>query len=234
MVVLRENLREVQSDIFEASLIASLKWLESEWSKFVSDPVLTCQFTDRFGADKQRNERDNRQRDKPFPLPNCDLLVVTFAVNNQGYNKFALQQLGAKKSFMCGKGLFRKEHLVPIDVGIGLQFEGSNIEETHAFSQLWQRLWPNKTVIIRQNATNAKYKIQLNLDEQVSVPQRGENDYDTMFVETTLILKTYTGISVMRPTAKKMNLQYAKRNFDEKWVFDTFETERARKNRIEA
>jgi hypothetical protein len=209
-LVPRNTAKLKTSRILEHSLAGVKMWFEREWLHRFSEPRLTVVWSPTLDASKEVVKALG------LPGPNTKdttpwLSMVLSSMNaSQGtYAGWQMQHVGARMGHVDGNNNVVYERVRPVDIGLGLRFRCLDEKVAMAFASMWVESGPSVRFDIQNKRTGSVVEITMMLDPNVTLPTpdmsggQGEGIRD---LETTVILKTYTGLTQTLGTVKALDL----------------------------
>ena len=204
------------SGILRQSLAASRLWVENEWRSRVESPDMPVVFSS-LPSDAQQIKTENQSPSGArFSLPWCALYITQLQERQGPYNPWLTQFVGIPVGYTPNHREQIVEKVRPVDVGIGVRFMTNNLEEALYFASMWVENQPNVVVDIQNKGTGHVVRINMDLGTGISMPTGGGTDEGDLVVETTMIVRTFSGTTDTLPTVKRISIQ----NSDNSHEFD--------------
>lgn len=200
-----------RSLIFEQSLEAARLWIDAEWRRRIISPALTVVYAAslEYGDRQAALERGAPEGARGAQFPWCAMSVVNIQERAAGpYSPWVTQKYGLPVGKVNNRTGSLFEYVRPVDVGIALRFRCLDETEAFAFASMWMENRPSVCVDIANDATNARVRITLELDNSCPIPPRNSSANNTATdVETTIICRTFMGVHDIVTNIRSLNLR---------------------------
>jgi hypothetical protein len=203
----RETPTRFRSNLLQQSIDLCIYWISREWESRVSKPKLPVSFDIVLDAERAVFKDSNTPSGSRTPLPYVSLILNLIRERPAPFNPWLTNHLGIPIGYSKGKEEQYRAKVKPVDLGFGVRFRTSNMEEALAFSSMWVERQPNVLIDVRNKQTGAVFRVNMDLGTEVSIPNANTGTPgDFIDIETTLVCRTFSGEVDMKSTIKAIKI----------------------------